>query len=237
MNLMLHAGAAYVGRQDLLALPVPEPTETHKPVPHAEVVRAVVESLDLRNISVVRDEYAVSPDAMRMFGVMEIDVDYSGVRLALGLRNSHDKSFSLGVTAGYRVFVCDNLAFSGDFTPVSRKHTRNFDHVEVIDNAVTRMQRCFDPMKRRIDAFQAHQLPDASARDIIYRAFIADELDAPKHLARSVHHHYFEPELPEFEPRTLWSLENAFTSALKVLEPVPQMRVTGDLARFMGQFQ
>lgn len=237
MNLMLHAGASYVGRQDLLALPVPLPTETHKPVPHAEVVRAVVESLGLRNISVVRDEYAVSPDAMRMFGVMEIDVDYSGVRLALGLRNSHDKSFSLGITAGYRVFVCDNLAFSGDFTPVSKKHTRNFDHVEVIDNAVTRMQRCFDPMKRRIDAFHAHRLPDTSARDIIYRAFIADELDAPKHLARAVHHHYFEPELPEFEPRTLWSLENAFTSALKVLEPIPQMRVTGDLARFMGQFQ
>jgi hypothetical protein len=38
-----------------------------------------------------------------------------GARFALGIRNAHDKSFRLAVTVGYRVFVCENLAFSGDF--------------------------------------------------------------------------------------------------------------------------
>jgi hypothetical protein len=36
---------------------------------------------------------------------------------ALGIRNAHDKSMRLAMTVGYRVLVCDNMAFSGDFTP------------------------------------------------------------------------------------------------------------------------
>jgi hypothetical protein len=33
------------------------------------------------------------------------------------LRNSHDKSFRLSCTVGLRVFVCENLAFHGEYTP------------------------------------------------------------------------------------------------------------------------
>src|SRR5713101_3299027 len=36
---------------------------------------------------------------------------------------SHDKSLRLGLTAGLRVFVCSNMAFSGEFTPVLAKHS------------------------------------------------------------------------------------------------------------------
>lgn len=46
-------------------------------------------------------------------------------------------------------------------------------------------------------------------------------LEAPKHLARTVHDLYFEPKYEEFRPRTIWSLSNAFTSAFKQLEPIP----------------
>jgi hypothetical protein len=33
-------------------------------------------------------------------------------------REGLDKSLRLGLTAGLRVFVCSNMAFSGDLTPV-----------------------------------------------------------------------------------------------------------------------
>ena len=51
---------------------------------------------------------------------------------------------------------------------------------------------------------------------------IESELDVPKHLARRVHDFYFEPQYEEFRARTLWSLSNAFTSAFKELDPIPQ---------------
>jgi hypothetical protein len=48
------------------------------------------------------------------------------------------------------------------------------------------------------------------------------KIKGPKHLARTVHDLYFEPKFEEFRPRTIWSLSNAFTSAFKELEPIPQ---------------
>lgn len=121
MQGLITHGAETIGRQDLLVLPTPESTETHTIVPHHKVIEALVESLSFRHLEVVNEEYAVNKDAMRMFGVLELNVQESDIRISLGVRNSHDKSFSLGLTVGYRVFVCSNLAFHGDFTPVDRK--------------------------------------------------------------------------------------------------------------------
>lgn len=58
----------------------------------------------------------------------------------------------------------------------------------------------------------------------IYEAFVEGRLEAAKHLARTVHDLYFEPKYEEFRPRTIWSLSNAFTSAFKVLEPIPPVQ-------------
>ena len=55
----------------------------------------------------------------------------------------------------------------------------------------------------------------------------------PKHLAPGVHDLYFNPKYPEFEPRTLWSLSNAFTSAFKELDPIPQFKATAKLGSFL----
>ena len=81
-------------------------------------------------------------------------------------------------------------------------------------------------MRRQVEEWRARQISTVAAKLIIYQAFVESELDAPKHLARQVHDLYFRPTHPEFEHRTLWSLTNAFTSAFKELEPIPQFRAT-----------
>lgn len=126
------------------------------------------------------------------------------------------------------MFVCDNLAFHSDISPVTRKHTKHFAPVEVIDVALGKMQRHFEPMRREIDVWRDHSLADTIAKSIIFDAFVADGVDAPKHLAREVALRYFAPEHPEFEARNLWTLSTGFTSACKALEPVPQMRAIAD---------
>jgi hypothetical protein len=233
-GLMIHAGARRIGRQDLPALSTPDATETHKPIPHHTLIEALIESLAYRQLAVVTDEYAVSQDGMRLFGVLALSLDHEGVRLALGIRNSHDKSFSLGITAGYRVFVCDNLAFHGEFMPVTKKHTKHVDVIDVVNGAVDKAQRHFQPMIAQVDAWRHHSLPDNSAKNLIYDAFVAGQLDVPTRLAASVHRHYFEPEYEEFNERTMWSLSNAFTSAFKVLQPIPQFRATAALGKFLA---
>ena len=54
-----------IGREELTLVPTPAATETHRPVPHHEIVQALVETLGFRHIGVVHDEYAVSPDGMK----------------------------------------------------------------------------------------------------------------------------------------------------------------------------
>jgi len=234
MNMLLHRGAEKLGRQDLLALPAPDSTQTHTIVPHHQLVEATIESLAYRQIKVVKEEYGISKDAAKMFGVLTLDLDGNGLNLVLGLRNSHDKSFALGMVAGYRVFVCDNLAFKGEFFAVAKKHSKRLmdGFADTVSIGVDRVQRQFLPMQERVSVWQNHQLPDSEARQLIYKAFVYDEVDAPKHVMKDVDRHYFNPPHPEFEPRTLWSLQNAFTEAFKVLDPLPQYRATASLGEF-----
>ncbi len=220
-------------REQLSEIPTPEATATHKPVPHIEVVEKLIEALGFRQIGVVREEYAVSADGMRMFGVMDLTSGFQGCRFAIGLRNSHDKSFRLSCTVGLRVFVCENLAFHGEYTPVLAKHSKNFLLEDSLAVGVDRMQRNFGPLKPQVEEWQATQLSNASAKLLIYQAFIENEQGFPKHLARRVHDLYFQPVHEEFQPRTMWSLSNAFTSAFKELEPIPQYKATARLAGFL----
>ena len=52
---------------------------------------------------------------------------------------------------------------------------------------VFRMQRNFEPMKKQVESSKGTRLPDETAKLVIYRAFVAGELDAPKHLVCRVH--------------------------------------------------
>jgi Domain of unknown function (DUF932) len=222
-----------ISRAELAHIPTPPPTPTHIPIPHIEVVETLVETLSLRHIGIVAEEFAVSSDGMEMFGVLDLETTFEGCRFAIGVRNANNKRFRLSCTVGLRVFVCQNLAFQGDYTPVLAKHTKNFGLQDSISIGVDRVQRNFEPMRRQVQAWRATQLSDQTAQLIIYRAFIEGELEAPKHLARVVHNHYFDPQHQEFAPRTLWSLSNAFTSAFKELDPIPQFKATAKLASFL----
>jgi hypothetical protein len=118
-------------------------------------------------------------------------------------------------------------------SPVLAKHSKHFSLEDSLSVGVDRMQRNFEPMRRQVENWRAQQLSTAAAKLTIYRAFIEGDLEIPKHLARTVHELYFTPQHEEFESRTMWSLSNAFTSAFKELDPIPQFRATAKLGRFL----
>lgn len=230
-----------ITRAELANLPMPPATATHIPIQHAAVVESLVETLSHRQIGVVGEEFAVSSDAMEMFGVLDLETSFEGCRFAIGIRNANNKRFRLACTVGLRVFVCHNLAFRGDYTPVLAKHSKRFSLEDALSIGVDRMQRNFDPMRQQVERWRAQQLSAEAAKLTIYRAFIEGDLDVPKHLSRRVHELYFNPQHQEFEPRTTWSLSNAFTSAFKELDPIPRFKATAKLggfleARFSGSF-
>ncbi len=220
-------------RQELALVPTPARTETHQVIPHVEVINAIIETLGFRHIAVEKEEYAVSRDGMKMFGVLELQNGFEGCRFAIGVRNAHDKSMRLALTVGYRVLVCDNMAFHGDFQPLLAKHSKHFRLQDALSIGVDQMQRNFEPMVKSVSLWREARITGVMAKLAIYEAFIEGGLDVPRHLARHTHDLYFNPPHDEFAPGTMWSLSNAFTSAFKELDPIPQYRATARLAAFL----
>jgi len=219
----------------LSEIPVPEGTRTHQPPAHYKVVEVLEEALSFRYLRIVKDEYAVSPDGMKMFGVMDLNAEFSGCRFSIGLRNSNDKSIRLALTVGYRVFVCDNMAFSGDFTPLLHKHTRKLELYDAVSVAVDRIHRGFEPLKKQVQMMRESVLTEEEVKLIIYCAFLNRNIKGvPRHLMPVVHDLYFSPKHEAFIPRNLWSLSNAFTSAFKRLSPVKQFEATARLGAYLA---
>jgi hypothetical protein len=121
----------------------------------------------------------------------------------------------------------------GVFTAVLAKHSKSFSLIDCVSVGDDRMQGNFELMRKQVEAWQRCELTDVTAKVVIYEAFVEGKLEAPKHLARTVHDLYFEPRYKEFRSRTIWSLSNAFTSAFKELEPIPQFKATAKLGEFL----
>ena len=86
------------------------------------------------------------------------------------------------------------MAISSVFTPVLAKHSKSFSLIDCVSVGVDRMQRNFDPTRKQVEAWQESELTDVTAKVVIYEAFVEGKLEAPKHLARTVHDLYFEPK-------------------------------------------
>lgn len=224
-------GAGKITREKLALIPTPEATDTFKPIPHHELVNALVETLSFRHINVVSDEYVTDAEGAKMFGLLQLDATFLDLRFSIGIRNAHDKSMRLGLVAGYNVMVCSNMSFNGEFKPVLAKHSKHFNLEDALTIGVDRIQKGWRPMQAELEHRRSFQLTDDQARLMIYQGFLQGHF--PIKLMKSVDREFFNPSYEEFKPRTIWSLENAFTHGFKQLKPIPQFQSTARLGTFM----
>ncbi len=124
MTLCLHTGGEEIDLAGLRDLETPNATKSHVPIPHIDVVDMVKYALGFHGHEIVDEAHAITPGGDRYFGLLSLSSAYGDYTDTVGLRNSHDKTFPIGLSFGSRVFVCDNLAFLGD-TVIRRKHTVN----------------------------------------------------------------------------------------------------------------
>jgi hypothetical protein len=92
-------------------------------------------------------------------------------------------------------------------------------------------------MRRQVDDWRQAQITDERAKLILYAVFVDGKLEAPRTLLPDVHRLYFQPEYEEFSPPTMRSLSNAFTSAFKEMDPIPQFKATAKSDSFRSQIQ
>ena len=215
-NLLLHCGGRTVERNQVQLVPTPRATDTWTPIPHLDLVTHVERTLQANGLAIGTQAHSLSHEGLRYFGLMEIqrhesDEDYCWV---LGLRNSHDKTFPAGIIAGSAVFICDNLAFSGE-VKLARKHTTHIcrDLPRLVQSAVGKLMDRWHHQDTRLSIYKLTEIEDRTAHDIVVRA--CDVGVCPNKLIPHVLHEWREPRHEAFAPRNAWSLFNAFTEALK----------------------
>lgn len=213
-SLIVHRGARIVEQTELDQVPIPPGTDSYFPVPHSTVVQEVTDRLGQAGFRVKRTQHALSRGDARYFGTLDLESSLlSGVTLAVGIRNSFDKSLPLGFCAGSRVFVCDNLAFRSELL-VTRKHTRfgSARFSEGIARAVSSLEVFREQETARIRRLQYSDLSPDQADALILRAY-EKNLVSSHYLGRVIHE-WRTPSFEEFQDRTRWSLLNAFTTCL-----------------------
>jgi Domain of unknown function (DUF932) len=232
-TLMSHVDTNKVTREELATIVTPEATATYFPVPHLQLIETLQAQLLRRSITIVKEAFAVRADGSRLFATLDLSLNgQSDGAASLGLRTSHDKSLSIQIVAGMKVFVCDNLVLSGDFVALQRKHTSGLDLVEEVSIAVEKYAAHYVSLTQHVAKMKLIDLSDVAAKAMMFDAF--QQKIFPTRMLESVAKNYFEPPHEEFAPRTAWSLHNAFTESAKELPLNVRMRATQELGTFFG---
>ena len=208
----------YVDRAEIALVPTPTATESWKPVPHMEVIEAVTDVVKAHHWQILEENFGLAREGQKLFGVMRINKSSSSEwSRCIGLRNSHDKSFAVGLSARINVRVCSNLAFGGT-TVIKRRHTSRIELTELVDIAVTELENEFLMLETVCEDLKVIYLKnDDEARSRIVRAAELGAINSSDIVP--VFKEFKNPQHEEFAEPTRWSLLNAFTETIKKYTP------------------
>lgn len=248
MSLMLHCGAEAIDRDNLnTVLPERALGARHYPLPYGEYVDQVQESIEHHGYRIQEEQYGVLRDGGQFFGLMEIQPIPTGAQqiiaaneygLMVGLRGSYDQSLPRGLAIGSRVFVCDNLAFSGEVN-FHTKQTTNIRRrlPRLIGGAVNQLVDMSHIQDNRFAKYKEVEMQprwgDAAIVECVRRKVInpsqvgkvIEEWDTPTH----------EEHLTDGR-RTLWTFHNAVTEAIKPAKDRPAVLLNQPRTIRMTQF-
>ena len=217
-NLCMAGGGQFVDRNAVALVQTPERTDSWKPVPHIEVIDAVTEVVKAHHWTITEEQFGLAHEGQKLFGVMKINRSSSPdwVR-CIGLRNSHDKSFLVGLSAGISVMVCSNMAFGGTAV-IKRRHTSRIELTELVNVAVNELENEFLMLETVCEDLKVQYLQnDDEARSRIVRAAEIGAINSSDIVP--VFREYKHPSHEEFAEPTRWSLLNAFTETIKKYTP------------------
>lgn len=238
-TLVAHVDTAKVSYDDLKAIATPNSTRYWRPVSHVELVDSLTDELLNRGFQIAKREFAVGSEGRKLFGTLDlVNQLVPGVGTALGFRHSNDKKIAIQIVGGGRVFVCDNMALSGEVTVLKQKHLWNYNLRDLIRRGMDAWQRKQSRFVNDIERMQDTPLSMQEAQALLAKTlydgvttFQTFKLAYDLYFERAVR----SPEQYEdCAPRTAWGLHNAFTRALKESTPNAAFNTTIELSRVFG---
>jgi hypothetical protein len=242
--MVMHCGAGFVNTDEIYNIPVAPGSDSYSPVAHGVVRDRLVNAIQGRGLSILGEKWALSEEKQhrtgrkadandptiytgpgaRAFGLLEVGgvrPDNQAYNFMIGVRNSQDKTLALGLATGAKVFVCDNLAFSGSAI-FYRRHTSGFDILSETENA---LNKALASSRNFFDYFDA--LKGVNVTDTDFHSLTCDMIrnglltgPNPRHMLAAWHDHKAPEDRPDFakrlsdgvyEERNLWTAHNLWT--------------------------
>jgi hypothetical protein len=263
-GLMLHRGGQIVTENQLRSIKAPDPSGRWYPISHGELLDIVTKVGDEIGLTFGNSEFGVQSEGQKMFGVLEVEnQDHMDgqLRLMMGLRNSMDRSFSAAMCFGSKVFVCDNMAFSGE-ERIARRHTINIlnELPQLVNEKLSTYSKYMELQENTYRKLQKVEVTDTEAESIILKAatdFDIIPLKDSKHVLHEwrgvfIEHRKLGRIIPEnenygkaqrfqrheeFAPKTSWSLFNHFTEVMKATQKKNSLEAAERTMRLTGMFK
>ncbi len=231
--------AKEVARCDLANIATPQATKSWRPVGHHEAVETLMDRAIRRGLSIRAERYALLDGASyprsgdhrpmpgaRLFGSLDFDpapgIPFPvGVTPSMGIRNSHDKSFSLSILAGARVLICANGVLSAEFV-VTRKHTSGLNLKVEIDKALDLFIDSLTSFRNSHDRLRNHRLSVTRAHSLIVEMARSGAIASSQILP--VANEFESPRHQEFREHNAWNLHQAATELMKCQSPSRQLQ-------------
>jgi len=160
------------------------------------------------------DGVEVSCDACSGTGWRQDDLG-----LSLGFRNSYDRTMTVGVALGARVFVCDNLVISGEVRIVKKHSPGVWRAIEdAVISTLYRYGPAWENLIQDVETFKGYQVTAERGHEVIGRLIGAGLL-----YPRQIPVAFAEWKKPTFDyghRGSAWQLYNAVTIALKTTPPI-----------------
>ena len=222
----------FVGRDEIAMVPTPTATASWKPVSHSEVIDAVTDVVKAHRWTILEEQYGLARDGQRMFGMIRINKSSSMEwSRCIGIRNSHDRTIAVGLSAGISVHVCSNLCFGGS-TVLKRRHTSRIELNGLVLEAVDALELEFLTLENVAEELKIDELNDDEVRASLVVA--AERQAIPSCDILTVWKEFKHPRHEEFSEPTRWSLLNAFTETAKKYSPARADQCYRSLTRLFG---
>jgi hypothetical protein len=196
----------------------PDHTSTWHPVPYCDLLDEVDYALGrLPDVEVVAEEHALNHEGQEYFGLLHLAREsrhgdiYESL---LGLRQSYNKKFAPAVVMGKTVFICDNLAISGQYS-IKRKNTTKIglELPGLVRAATVKLLEVANQDDDRTDAYIGTPLAEERAAHAILQIHQTGGL--PAQAIGKVWAEFRKPShdeyLNEYGDQTVWTLAQAIT--------------------------
>jgi len=220
---------------ELLAVPVPETAHwlsrakdsRWRPIQHGELAYALLEEAHRLGLRVARDRWvATGPELTELYGCIDFHRTASlevpdDIVFSIGVRHSNAGRYALNLVTGGHVIVCTNGLLMGERV-VCRRHTHDLDLREAVREGICDAMGQMAEMGAWVRRLKRTEVTDSEA-DLVMMAGAREGVlswSALRHVDRA----WRRPPHQDFEPRTAWSLYNAFTEVARDRSPEVQLK-------------